>query len=110
MSSFLCYFSLSCTTSTIASATLNDLFNALTGWIVASVHWLLSTVVDVLNATSDSSTVISGAGEEFQTLLSVSPVLMVLGLLVATLQAVRHGDQSRRPAWRRSISPAPWHS
>ena len=105
MSSFLCYFSLSCTTSTIASATLNDLFNALTGWIVASVHWLLSTVVGVLNATSDPTIVTTGASEEFQTLLAISPVLLVLGLLVATLQAVRHGDQAA--LWRTYLGVAP---
>ena len=105
MSSFLCYFSISCTTSTIASASLSDLFNALTGWIVASVDWLLGTVVDVLNATSDPTIITTGASQEFQTLLPIAPVVMVLGLLVATLQAVRHGDQAA--LWRTYLGVAP---
>jgi hypothetical protein len=98
MSTILCYVTLSCAVSTIANASLNDFFSALTGWILASVTWLLDTVVAVLNATGDPSTIVAGATPEFATLLSLSPALVVLGLLVATLQAVRHGDHAA--LWR----------
>ena len=90
MSSFLCYFSLSCATSTIASASLNDFFNALTSWIISSVQWLLTSVLTVLDATSDPSTIVNAATSEYANLTSLAPLLLVLGLLVATLQALLH--------------------
>lgn len=105
MSSFLCYFSLSCATSTIASASLNDFFNALTSWIISSVQWLLTSVLTVLDATSDPSTIVNAATSEYANLTSLAPLLLVLGLLVATLQALRHGDSAS--LWRVYLGVAP---
>jgi len=105
VSSVLCYLSLSCAASTIATASLSDFFNALTAWILGAVQWLLSTVVAVLNATSDPGTIVTAAKPEFATLVRLSPLLMVLGLLVATLQALRHGDQLA--LWRTYLGVAP---
>jgi len=103
--SLLCYLSFSCATSTIAHATLNDFFNALTGWIVSSVNWLLSTVVAVLNATSDPATIVHAATHEFGVLEQFSPWLLLLGLLVATMQAIRHVDHYA--LWRLYLGVAP---
>ena len=42
VSTFLCLFSpVTCAATTLGKATIGDLFDALTGWIVASVQWLL---------------------------------------------------------------------
>ena len=95
----------SCITTSIAKATLGDLFNALTAWVLASVQWLLGAVGHVLTSASEPSTVIRSANQEFGALMAIAPVLMMLGLLVATLQAVRHGDASS--LWRVYFGVAP---
>lgn len=106
MSSFLCLFTaLTCASTTIAKATLGDLFNAFTSWIVSSVSWLLSAVGGVLDATGEPGTVVNAAGSEFTTLLTLAPLLLLLGLLVATLQALRHGDSAA--LWRVYLGVAP---
>ena len=105
MSHLLCVFSpTSCVTS-LGKATFNDLFNAFTSWILASVQWLLSLVGGVLTSASEPTVVLSGAQSEFNTLLAVAPILMMLGLLVSTLQAIRHGEASA--LWRTYFGVAP---
>jgi hypothetical protein len=105
MSHLLCVFSpASCVTS-LGKSTFNDLFNALTSWILASVQWILNSVGSVLTSASEPSVVLSGAKSEFTTLLVASPVLMMLGLLVATLQALRHGETTA--LWRVYLGVAP---
>jgi hypothetical protein len=94
----------SCVTSA-AKSTFNDLFNALTSWIVASVEWLLEGVGRVLMTASEPSVVLAGAKGEFTTLLVLAPVLMMMGLLVSTLQALRHGEASM--LWRVYLGVAP---
>jgi hypothetical protein len=95
----------SCISTSIAKATLGDLFNALTGWVLSSVQWLLGVVGQVLTSASEPSTVVRSASQEFDTLLGVAPVLMMAGLLVATLQALRHADGSS--LWRVYFGVAP---
>ena len=94
-----------CVTTSIAKATLGDLFDALTSWILASVQWLLTAVGQVLTSASEPSTVIRSASQEFNVLLVLAPALMMVGLLVATLQAVRHGDTAS--LWRVYFGVAP---
>jgi hypothetical protein len=98
MSHLLCVFSPASCVTDLGKSTFNDLFNALTSWIVASVEWLLNAVGHVITSASEPSTVINGATSEFNTLLLPAPVLMMLGLLVSTLQALRHGEASS--LWR----------
>lgn len=101
----LCYLSVSCATTTLAKATLNDLFAALTAWIVGAVQWLLTTLVAVLNATSNANQIVSAGSREFTVLLTLSPLLLMLGLLVATVQALRQGDSAN--LWRLYLGVAP---
>jgi hypothetical protein len=105
MSDFLCIFSPSSCAKDLAKSTFNDLFNALTNWILSSVQWLLDACTKVLNSASDASTVLAGAKSEFTTLLVLAPGLMMVGLLVSTLQALRHGEASQ--LWRVYLGVAP---
>jgi hypothetical protein len=105
MSHLLCVVSPTTCVTSIAKSTFSDLFNALTSWILASVQWILTSVGAVLASASEPSAVTGGAQSEFTTLLVVSPVLMMLGLLVATLQALRHGEASS--LWRVYLGVAP---
>jgi hypothetical protein len=105
MSHLLCVFSPTSCVTALGKSTFNDLFNALTSWILASVQWILNSVGSVLTSASEPSVVLSGAKSEFTTLLVASPVLMMLGLLVATLQALRHGETSA--LWRVYLGVAP---
>ncbi len=93
-----------CATS-IAKSTFGDLFNAVTSWIVASVQWLLDAAARVLTTSSGPAAVLAGAKGEFASLIVVAPVLMVIGLLVATLAALRHGDSAAM--WRAYLAVAP---
>jgi len=95
----------SCAATSIAKATLGDLFDALTSWILNSVQWLLSAAGTVLTSASEPATVVRSASQEFNTLLVLSPILMIIGLLVATLQAVRHGDTAS--LWKAYLGVAP---
>ena len=94
-----------CVATSIAKATLGDLFDAMTSWILGSVQWLLNAAGQVLTSASEPSTVVRSATQEFNALLSISPALLMLGLLTATLQAVRHGDSSS--LWRVYFGVAP---
>lgn len=106
MGHLLCLFNPGgCLTSTLARSTLGDLFNALTSWVLSSVQWLLGAVGDALASASESSTVVNAATPEFTSLVVLAPLLMVTGLLVATLQALRHGDASS--LWRVYLGVAP---
>jgi len=105
MASLLCWVTLTCATANLANSTVNDLFNALTGWVVASVQWLLNAVADVLNATSDPGTIVNAANAEFDTLLRLSPALVLLGVLVTTVQCLRHADQAA--LWRLYVGVTP---
>lgn len=105
MTHLLCVFSPSSCLTELGKSTFNDLFNALTSWIVASVSWMLDALGHVLTSASEPSTVIKGATSEFTTLLVSAPVLMMLGLLVSTLQALRHGEASA--LWRVYLGVAP---
>jgi len=105
MGGLLCVFSPTTCATSLAKSTLNDVFNALTSWIVSSVQWLLDAAGHVLNSASEPSTVLAGANSEFTSLLVLAPVLMMIGLLVSTLQALRHGDASS--LWRVYLGVAP---
>jgi hypothetical protein len=106
VSHLLCLLSpASCISTSIAKATLGDLFDALTVWVLSSVQWLLGAVGQVLTSASEPSTVVRSASQEFDTLVTLGPVLMMVGLLVATLQAVRHGDSAS--LWRVYFGVAP---
>lgn len=105
MGGLLCIFSPTKCATSLAKSTLNDVFNALTSWIVGSVQWLLDAAGHVLNTASEPSMVIAGANSEFNALLVSAPVLMMIGLLVSTLQALRHGDSPS--LWRVYLGVAP---
>lgn len=105
MGSALCLFTPATCPSSIAKSGFAALFDALTAWIAASVAWLLRGAAAVLNSASDPSTVVNGAKGEFTALLVLSPVLLMIGLLVATLQALRHGEASA--LWRVYLGVAP---
>jgi hypothetical protein len=96
---------LGCAATSIAKSTLGDFFAALTSWILTSVQWFLGAVGAALTSASEPSTVVRSATQEFTTLIAFAPVLLMLGLLVATLQAVRHGDASS--LWRVYFGVAP---
>ncbi len=105
MGSALCLFAPASCGTAIAKSGFNDLFNALTSWVAASVGWLLRGAAAVLNSAGDPSTVVGGAQGEFAALLVLAPVLMMIGLLVATLQALRHGEAAA--LWRVYLGVAP---
>lgn len=106
MNHLLCLFTpISCSTTAIAKATLGDLFDALTSWILSSVQWFLTAAGSVLTSASEPSTVVRSAGQEFSVLLVLSPILMMLGLLASTLSALRHADATS--LWRVYLGVAP---
>jgi hypothetical protein len=105
VSGLLCIFSPASCVTDLGKSTFNDLFNALTSWIVDSVEWFLDAVGHVITSASEPSTVINGANSEFNTLLIPAPVVMMIGLLVSTLQALRHGEASA--LWRVYLGVAP---
>jgi hypothetical protein len=95
----------SCIATSIAKSTLGDLFNGVTSWILGSVQWFLTAAGSVLLSASEPSTVVRSATQEFNVLLVLSPGLLLLGLLVATIQALRHGDAAS--LWRVYLGVAP---
>jgi hypothetical protein len=106
MNHLLCLVSpVACVGKTIAKATLGNLFDAMTNWILSSVQWFLTAAGQVLTSASEPATVVRAASTEFDVLLRLAPVLLTLGLLVATLQAVRHGDGAS--LWRVYLGVAP---
>jgi hypothetical protein len=96
---------LSCVTHTVTSTVVGGFFNTLTTWILNSVGWFLTSAGGVLTSASESSTVLRSATPEFSALVSLSPLLLMVGLLVATLQAIRHGDGAS--LWRVYLGVAP---
>jgi hypothetical protein len=105
MGGLLCIFSPGTCAGTIAKSTFNDLFDALTSWILSSVQWLLDAAGKVLTSASEPTTILNGAQGEFTTLLVLAAPLMMIGLLVSTLQALRHGEASM--LWRVYLGVAP---
>src|SRR5665213_3947278 len=96
---------LSCVTHAAATTVVSGFFNTLTNWILNSVGWFLTSAGTVLNSATEPSTVIRSATTEFNVLVNLSPGLLMVGLLVATLQAVRHGDAAS--LWRVYLGVAP---
>ncbi|MHB1087210.1 MAG: hypothetical protein ACYC19_00430 [Acidimicrobiales bacterium] len=106
MAHLLCFFSpVSCATTSIAKSTLGDVFGALTGWVLTSVQWFLSAAGLVVSSASEPATVITSATPEFNVLLVMAPLLMLVGLLVSTLQSLRHADTAS--LWRVYLGVAP---
>jgi hypothetical protein len=105
VSHLLCLFSPSTCATSLAKSTFNDLFNALTSWILSSVEWLLNAAGHVLTSASDPSVVLAGSKSEFNVLLVLAPGILLIGLLVSTLQALRHGEAST--LWRVYLGVAP---
>lgn len=106
MSVFSCFLSpVGCVERVVAKKAVGGLFSELTNWVLGSVHWFLASAGQVLATASEPSTIIRSASPEFAVLLAVAPVLLMVGLLVATLQAVRHGDATS--LWRVYLGVAP---
>ena len=106
MANVLCLLSpVSCAAKSVAKATLGDLFGALVNWVVGSVTWLLSAAGSALDGPGSPHAVAFAASGEFGALLVVAPILLLLGLLVATLAALRHGDSGA--LWRTYLGVAP---
>ncbi len=106
MGTLSCLFSpVACTATSLTKATLGGIFDALTGWIVASVQWLLSAAAQVLTSASEPTAVVSAANQEFSTLLVLAPPLLMIGLLVSTIQGLRHADGAA--LWRVYLGVAP---
>ena len=99
MNHLLCFLSPSgCVLTSIAKATFGDFFNALTSWIMASVQWLFSASGRILTSVSDPQLVMSATANEYAALETVSPGLLLVGLLTGTIHALRLGEPSR--LWR----------
>ncbi len=96
---------LGCASTTVAKATLGDVFTALTSWVLDSVSWLLSATSRVLNAAGEPTSVVHAASREYTTLLTLAPVLLLIGLVVATIHGVVHGDAGS--LWRVYLGVAP---
>jgi hypothetical protein len=96
---------LSCVTHAVTTTVVGGFFNSLTSWILDSVGWFLTSAGGVLTSASESTTVLRSATPEFNVLVNISPVLLMVGLLVATLQAIRHGDGAS--LWRVYLGVAP---
>jgi len=94
-----------CAATSLAKASIGDLFGALTAWVLMSVSWLLRATTAVLNAAGEPHAVVRAATPEFMTLATVSPVLVLVGVLVATLGALRRGDVMA--LWRSVGAAAP---
>jgi hypothetical protein len=96
---------LSCVTHTVTTTVVSGFFNTLTSWVLNSVGWFLTAAGAVLTSASEPTTIILSATPEFNTLVNLAPALVMVGLLVATLQAVRHGDAAS--LWRVYLGVAP---
>ncbi len=106
MNHLVCLFNPgTCVATSVAKATLGELFNAFTAWILGSVQWFLASAGQVLSSASDPSVVLRSANQEFNVLLSVSAPLMLLGLVITTFDALRHGDSAA--LWRTYLGVAP---
>jgi hypothetical protein len=106
MHGLLCFLNpVGCATTSLAKASLGDLFGALTSWVLSSVTWLLRATGIVLNATGEPTSIIRSATPEFMTLATLSPILLLLSLLVSTLHSLRHGEATA--IWRTFLGVAP---
>jgi hypothetical protein len=106
MHTLICFVNpVQCATTSLAKATLGDLFVALTNWVLSSVSWLLHSTAAVLNATGDPASITRAATPEFMTLATVAPVLLLISLLVSALHSLRHGDAGA--LWRTFLGVAP---
>jgi hypothetical protein len=94
-----------CATTTLAKASLGDLFGALTSWVLSSVSWLLHSTGLVLNAIGEPQSIVTAASPEFMTLATLAPLLLLISLLIATLHSLRHGDAAA--LWRCFLAVAP---
>ena len=84
--------------TSIAKATFGDFFNALTSWIMSSVQWLFGASGQILTSVSDPQLVLKASASEYATLETVSPAILLIGLLVGTIHALRLGEPVR--LWR----------
>jgi hypothetical protein len=103
---FSCFFSpVGCVERTLGHVVIGGVFSQLTNWILGSVQWFLDAAGHVLASTGEPSMIIQSASIEYGVLLTIAPGLLMVGLLVATLQAVRHGDSAS--LWRVYFGVAP---
>ena len=107
MHSLVCLVNpVACATRTVAKATLGDLFGALTSWVLSSVAWLLHGTEVVLSSAGEPGSVVRAASPEFLALMSVSPILLLVGLLITTLQSLRRGDGASLMRSFLAVAPA----
>ncbi len=83
----------------------SSLFTLLVAWVVGSVQWIVHGLAAVLGSTGSPDQVLTASRGEFSALVPLAPVLLVVGLVVATLQALRHGDSGA--LWRAYLGVAP---
>jgi len=106
MHSLLCFLNpVGCATTSLAKASLGDLFGALTSWVLSSVSWLLRATGMVLNSAGEPASIARAATPEFMALATLSPVLLLISLLVSALHSLRHGDTVG--LWRNFLGVAP---
>ena len=106
MHSLLCFLNpVGCATTSLAKASLGDLFGALTSWVLSSVSWLLRATGAVLNSAGEPASIVRASTPEFLALATLSPLLLLISLLVSTLHSLRHGDASG--LWRNFLGVAP---
>jgi hypothetical protein len=103
---FSCFFSpIGCVERTLGHAVVGGVFSQVTTWILGSVQWFLDAAGHVLISASEPSTIVQSASTEYNVLITIAPGLLMIGVLVATLQAVRHGDSAS--LWRVYLGVAP---
>ena len=106
MHSLLCFLNpVGCATTSLAKASLGDLFGALTSWVLSSVSWLLRATGAVLNSAGEPASIVRASAPEFLALATLSPMLLLISLLVSTLHCLRQGDVSG--LWRNFLGVAP---
>ncbi len=106
MGTIACWLSpTACAATSLGRATIGDLFGALAAWVLGSVGWLLHALGALLNAPGSPSAVVADASGEFTTLSTVSPILLLLGLLVTTIRSVARADAAA--LWRTYLGAAP---
>lgn len=106
MGRLACLFSpATCAVSALAKSSFSSLFAAVTGWIASSLQWLFAAAGRALNSIGDPELVMRASQHEYATLERVSPILLLLGLLVATIGALRAGEPGR--LWRLYFATLP---
>ncbi len=89
----------------VLKGSASSLFALLVAWVVGSVQWIVHGLAVVLGSTGTPDQVLAASRGEFSALVPLAPVLLVVGLAVATLQALRHGDSGA--LWRAYLGVAP---